>query len=95
MLTDDNFATIARAVREGRVVFDNIKKSLLFILPTNGGEAGVILLAVFAGLALPITAGADPLGQHGHHRHAGAGAGLRAGRARRHAAPAAAAGRSR
>jgi potassium/sodium efflux P-type ATPase len=57
VLTDDNFATIARAVREGRVVFDNIKKSLLFILPTNIGEAGVILLAVFAGLALPVTAG--------------------------------------
>ncbi|MCW5629319.1 MAG: HAD-IC family P-type ATPase [Rhodoferax sp.] len=57
VLTDDNFATIAAAVREGRVVFDNIKKSLLFILPTNGGEAGVILLAVFAGLALPVTAG--------------------------------------
>jgi len=57
VLTDDNFATITRAVREGRVVFDNIKKSLLFILPTNGGEAGVILLAVFAGLALPVTAG--------------------------------------
>jgi magnesium-transporting ATPase (P-type) len=57
VLTDDNFATIALAVREGRVVFDNIKKSLLFILPTNGGEAGVILLAVFAGLALPVTAG--------------------------------------
>ncbi len=57
VLTDDNFATIARAVREGRVVLDNIKKSLLFMLPTNGGEAGVILLAVFAGLALPVTAG--------------------------------------
>lgn len=57
VLTDDNFATIARAVREGRTVFDNIKKSLLFILPTNGGEAGLILLAVFAGLAMPVTAG--------------------------------------
>ncbi|MBE0623036.1 MAG: HAD-IC family P-type ATPase [Burkholderiales bacterium] len=57
VLTDDNFATIARAVREGRVVFDNIKKSLLFMLPTSGGEAGVILIAVFAGLALPVTAG--------------------------------------
>jgi magnesium-transporting ATPase (P-type) len=56
VLTDDNFATIAHAVRQGRTVFDNIKKSLIFILPTNGGEAGVILLAVFAGLALPITA---------------------------------------
>ncbi len=57
VLTDDNFATIARAVKEGRVVFDNIKKSLIFMLPTNGGEAGVIMLAVFAGLALPVTAG--------------------------------------
>ncbi len=57
VLTDDNFATIAKAVREGRVVFDNVKKSLLFILPTNGGEAGVILLAVFLGLAMPVTAG--------------------------------------
>lgn len=57
VLTDDHFATIARAVREGRVVFDNIKKSLLFILPTNIGEAGIILVAVFSGLALPITAG--------------------------------------
>ena len=57
VLTDDNFATIARAVREGRTVFDNIKKSLVFILPTNGGEGGVILLAVFAGLTLPVTAG--------------------------------------
>jgi magnesium-transporting ATPase (P-type) len=57
VLTDDNFATIARAVREGRVVFDNIKKSLMFMLPTNGGEAGVILLAIFAGLPLPVTAG--------------------------------------
>ena len=57
VLTDDNFATITKAVREGRVVFDNIKKSLLFMLPTNGGEAGVILLAIFGGLALPVTAG--------------------------------------
>jgi magnesium-transporting ATPase (P-type) len=57
VLTDDNFATIARAVREGRVVFDNIKKALMHMLPTSGGEAGVILLAIFAGLPLPVTAG--------------------------------------
>jgi magnesium-transporting ATPase (P-type) len=56
VLTDDHFATIAGAVRQGRTVFDNIKKALLFILPTNGGEAGLILTAVFAGLALPVTA---------------------------------------
>ncbi len=57
VLTDDNFASIASAVKEGRRVFDNIKKTLLFILPTNGGEAGLILLAVFAGWAMPMTAG--------------------------------------
>jgi magnesium-transporting ATPase (P-type) len=56
VLGDDNFASIAAAVSEGRTIFDNIKKSLLFILPTNGGEAGVVLLAVFLGLALPVTA---------------------------------------
>jgi magnesium-transporting ATPase (P-type) len=56
VLTDDNFASIRHAVLEGRTIFDNIKKSLLFILPTNGGAAGVILLAVFLGLPLPVTA---------------------------------------
>ena len=56
VLTDDNFASIAKAVRVGRTVFDNIKKTLVFILPTNGGEAGLILLAVAAGLAMPVTA---------------------------------------
>jgi magnesium-transporting ATPase (P-type) len=56
VLTDDNFASIAQAVREGRRVFDNIKKSLVFILPTNGAQAGVILAALLAGVALPITA---------------------------------------
>jgi magnesium-transporting ATPase (P-type) len=56
VLTDDNFASIANAVAEGRRIYDNIKKALLFILPTNGGECGVILLAVLLGLALPVTA---------------------------------------
>ena len=57
VLTDDNFATIARAVREGRVVYDNIKKSLMHMLSTDFGEAGVILLAIFAGLPMPVTPG--------------------------------------
>jgi magnesium-transporting ATPase (P-type) len=56
VLTDDNFASIANAVAEGRTIYDNIKKSLLFILPTNGGQAAVIVLAVFLGIALPVTA---------------------------------------
>jgi magnesium-transporting ATPase (P-type) len=55
VLTDDNFATIARAVRQGRVVFDNIKKALLFVLPTSGGQAGLILLALLLGLTMPVT----------------------------------------
>ena len=55
VLADDNFATITRAVRAGRTVYDNIKKSILFILPTNGGEALTILGAVLLGTMLPIT----------------------------------------
>ena len=56
VLADDNFASIAHAVEEGRAVFDNIKKSILFILPTNGGEALTILAAIAMGRMLPVTA---------------------------------------
>lgn len=55
VLADDNFASITHAVREGRTVYDNIKKSILFILPTNGGEALTILAAVAMGRMLPVT----------------------------------------
>ncbi len=55
VLADDNFATIVAGVEEGRGVYDNIRKAVLFILPTNAAEALVILLAVLAGLTLPIT----------------------------------------
>ncbi|OGT00419.1 MAG: carbonate dehydratase [Gallionellales bacterium RIFCSPLOWO2_02_FULL_59_110] len=55
VLADDNFATIAHAVREGRTVYDNIKKAIVFIMPTNGGEAGIVLIAVLFGMALPLT----------------------------------------
>jgi magnesium-transporting ATPase (P-type) len=56
VLADDNFASIAHAVEEGRTVYDNLKKAILFILPTNGGESGVIIIAILLGIALPITA---------------------------------------
>ncbi len=56
VLADDNFASIAHAVEEGRTVYDNIKKSILFILPTNGGEALTILAAIVLGRVLPVTA---------------------------------------
>lgn len=55
VLTDDNFATIEAAVEEGRAVFDNLVKFITWTLPTNIGEGLVILVAVFAGLTLPIT----------------------------------------
>jgi magnesium-transporting ATPase (P-type) len=56
VIADDNFASIAHAVEEGRTVYDNIKKFLVFMLPTNGGEAGILVAAILAGLTLPITA---------------------------------------
>lgn len=55
VLADDNFASIAAAVEEGRTVYDNLKKSIVFVLPTNGGEAMVIVAAIVFGVALPIT----------------------------------------
>ncbi|WP_020158566.1 cation-transporting P-type ATPase [Methylobacter marinus] len=55
VLADDNFASIAQAVREGRNVYDNLKKAILFLLPVNGGESLSIIATVLAGLTLPIT----------------------------------------
>ncbi|MEH6579981.1 MAG: cation-transporting P-type ATPase [Amphritea sp.] len=55
VLADDNFASIAHAVEEGRTVFDNIRKSILFILPTNGGEALTVIAAIALGTMLPVT----------------------------------------
>ena len=54
VLADDNFATIAAAVREGRTIYDNLKKTIVFLLPTNGGEALTIVTAILVGMALPI-----------------------------------------
>ena len=56
VLADDNFASITAAVREGRTVYNNIEKAILFILPTNVGEGLVIMAAIFAGFTMPITA---------------------------------------
>ncbi len=55
VLSDDNFASIESAVEEGRTVYDNIRKAILFILPTNAAEAMMIVLAIVVGRALPIT----------------------------------------
>ncbi len=54
VLTDDNFASIEAAVEEGRGIFDNLTKFIVWTLPTNLGEGLVILAAIFAGATLPI-----------------------------------------
>ncbi|GLS03330.1 carbonate dehydratase [Chitiniphilus shinanonensis] len=55
VLADDNFASIARAVKEGRRVYDNLKKTILFILPTNLAQGLLIVIAILAGAMIPLT----------------------------------------
>jgi len=55
VLADDNFATIAAAVHEGRTVYHNIKKVIGWTLPTNAGEAMTIVVALLLGMTLPVT----------------------------------------
>ena len=54
VLADDNFATIEHAVEEGRRINDNLHKSVLFLLPTNGAQSLVVLVAVLFGLTMPL-----------------------------------------
>jgi magnesium-transporting ATPase (P-type) len=56
VLADDNFASITAAVKEGRTVYNNIEKAILFMLPTNVAQALVILAAILMGFTAPITA---------------------------------------
>jgi len=55
VLADDNFASIVAGVEEGRGVYDNIRKAMLFILPTSAAQALVVMVAAVAGWQLPIT----------------------------------------
>ncbi|MEW5783047.1 MAG: cation-transporting P-type ATPase [Pseudomonadota bacterium] len=55
VLADDNFASIAAAVEEGRTVYDNLRKAVVFVLPTSFGQAAMVAVAVLAGATLPIT----------------------------------------
>jgi magnesium-transporting ATPase (P-type) len=56
VLADDNFASITAAVKEGRTVYNNIEKAILYMLPTNVAQALVIMVAIFVGFTAPITA---------------------------------------
>ena len=55
VLADDNFSTIVAAVEEGRRVYDNLKKTILFVLPTNGAESFLIIASILFGTILPLT----------------------------------------
>ncbi|TAN48493.1 MAG: HAD family hydrolase [Methylococcaceae bacterium] len=55
VLADDNFATIAHAVEEGRTIYDNLKKAILYILPTSFGQAGAVVAAILLDVTMPIT----------------------------------------
>jgi magnesium-transporting ATPase (P-type) len=55
VLADDNFSTIVAAVEEGRRVYDNLKKTILFVLPTNGAESFLIIASILFGTMLPLT----------------------------------------
>ncbi len=54
VLADDNFATIVRAIEEGRVVYDNLRKFIVYLLTTNAAEVFVILSALIAGMPMPL-----------------------------------------
>ncbi|MBE3143772.1 MAG: HAD-IC family P-type ATPase, partial [Planctomycetes bacterium] len=56
MLTDDNFASIVAAVEEGRGIFSNIKKYLMYLLSSNLGEMGLMGVATLAGMPMPLSA---------------------------------------
>ena len=56
VLVDDNFATTAQAVREGRTVYENLRKTMAYILPTNAGESLLLIGAILMGATLPISA---------------------------------------
>ena len=65
VLQDDRFETVAAAVEEGRVIFDNIRKFVFYLFCCNVAEVLVLLVAGLAGLPLPLTPAAAALAQHG------------------------------
>ena len=56
VLLDDNFASIVAAVKEGRTVYDNVRKVIAWTLPTNGGEVVAVIAALLIGFVMPMSA---------------------------------------
>ena len=54
ILGDDNFATMAAVIKEGRRIYDNIKKSILFLLPTSFAEGLVVAFSILTGQQVPL-----------------------------------------
>ena len=86
VITDDNFATIVNAVEQGRLVYGNLKKVMLFLFATSMDEVIVLLLALVLRLSAAAGRRADPLDQHRHRRHADGEPGDGGARRRRDAA---------
>ena len=75
VLQDDRFETMAAAVEEGRVIFDNIRKFVFYLFSCNVAEVLVLLVAGLAGLPLPLAAAATAVAEHGDRHVSGPGAG--------------------
>ena len=87
VLQDDRFETVAAAVEEGRVIFDNIRKFVFYLFSCNVAEVLVLLVAGLAGAAAAACAAATAVAQHGDRHVSRAGARDGARGSRRHAPP--------
>ena len=89
VLRDDSFASIVEAIRQGRTIFGNIRKFVIFMLSGNTGQIFAVSVVAFLKRPAAVAAPADPLHQHRLRRLPGARAGRRGRQGRCHEASAA------